>query len=441
MDNNNMLNIITCPITMEIMREPVIGDDGQTYEKSAIITALKDNSKSPMTGEFMDINSLQINYGIKGMIEEYHRNPHMFDRTNRVNDINSVNNVNKFDFECNILDNKLYSNNQTKLLVNILQKEICNSHEPVDIVLVIDKSGSMGISATTTSEDMGYSVLDIVKHAVSTIIKSLKERYRVAIITYNDKITLLSTFTRMTPVGQSTLLSKVKSIYADNRTNMYGALIKALEQIKERGDTTRNASIYLFTDGLSNVGVPAKGEVKGLTNYMNTNFKNSIRPTICTFGFGSNLTSDSLSKIADIGDGWYCYIPDATFVGTIFVNSIVNTSSINVTNVMLYLYVINHNSKKDKGKYPIGMIQHGQTRSIILDLKNYKFEDDAVLNFTLNYNKNGRRYSQKYSVSYQKMMDTRQIYNEYIELELTLARDLTILVINKSYNYMTCLDQ
>ena len=82
MSKDTFLKLITCPITLDIMNEPVQGSDGQTYEKSAIIVALNYNSKSPITGLPMDISSLITNYSIKGMISEYRKNPKMFEISN-----------------------------------------------------------------------------------------------------------------------------------------------------------------------------------------------------------------------------------------------------------------------------------------------------------------------------------------------------------------------
>ena len=59
-----------CPITDEIFEDPVVGDDGHTYERKAIIDWLTKNATSPITREPMNINSLRTNYTVKKMIEE-----------------------------------------------------------------------------------------------------------------------------------------------------------------------------------------------------------------------------------------------------------------------------------------------------------------------------------------------------------------------------------
>jgi len=42
-----------CPITLEIMRDPVILPDGHTYERVAVEAALRRNPVSPLTRQPM----------------------------------------------------------------------------------------------------------------------------------------------------------------------------------------------------------------------------------------------------------------------------------------------------------------------------------------------------------------------------------------------------
>jgi len=59
-----------CPITGEIFEDPVVGDDGHTYERKAITDWLTKNQTSPITRQSMNIDSLRTNYTVKKMIEE-----------------------------------------------------------------------------------------------------------------------------------------------------------------------------------------------------------------------------------------------------------------------------------------------------------------------------------------------------------------------------------
>lgn len=49
MDATNR-DLLICPITHQIFKDPVIADDGFAYEREALIRSLQDSCKSPMTG-------------------------------------------------------------------------------------------------------------------------------------------------------------------------------------------------------------------------------------------------------------------------------------------------------------------------------------------------------------------------------------------------------
>merc|ERR1712226_635215 len=68
----SQLDSFKCPITFEIMTDPVICvGDGHTYEKSAITKWLEKNETSPLTGETLASTQLIPNHSIRKAIEEY----------------------------------------------------------------------------------------------------------------------------------------------------------------------------------------------------------------------------------------------------------------------------------------------------------------------------------------------------------------------------------
>lgn len=61
-----------CPITQEIMKEPVITiTKGISYEKTAIINWLKKNQTCPKTRTPLNADQLIPNYALKNTIEDY----------------------------------------------------------------------------------------------------------------------------------------------------------------------------------------------------------------------------------------------------------------------------------------------------------------------------------------------------------------------------------
>jgi len=62
---------LKCPITLELFRDPVTGQDGHTYERAAIIAWLQKYGTSPITRETMTIESLRPNHTVKQLIDEF----------------------------------------------------------------------------------------------------------------------------------------------------------------------------------------------------------------------------------------------------------------------------------------------------------------------------------------------------------------------------------
>ena len=60
---------LTCPISLKIMIDPVIGSDGITYERNSIIEWLNINPLSPLTKQRMTIRDLVPNRSLKNFIE------------------------------------------------------------------------------------------------------------------------------------------------------------------------------------------------------------------------------------------------------------------------------------------------------------------------------------------------------------------------------------
>ena len=196
----------------------------------------------------------------------------------------------------------------------------------VDIVAVVDRSGSMNCECSAADEngkslENGFSVLDIVKHSVKTVIKTLRPQDRLSLIIYDDKTDVMFTLESMNEDGQNMALPIVDGIESRNSTDIYSALKEAVNIVQMREDKSRNPAIMLFTDGVPNRS-PKEGEIVALQNLIR---EKQLSVPIHTFGFGYNLDSSKLYDMAKVSNsGMNNFIPDAGMVGTIFVNAISN---------------------------------------------------------------------------------------------------------------------
>jgi len=62
-----------CSITLLPMKDPVIAQDGHTYEREAIVHWLQTNPNSPLTRQPMRIDALKPNTKLKQAIEKYNK--------------------------------------------------------------------------------------------------------------------------------------------------------------------------------------------------------------------------------------------------------------------------------------------------------------------------------------------------------------------------------
>ena len=64
-------NEFLCPISMELMEDPVLCADGQTYERRQIVEWLQRSSTSPMTRQPLSLHTMIPNYALKASIERW----------------------------------------------------------------------------------------------------------------------------------------------------------------------------------------------------------------------------------------------------------------------------------------------------------------------------------------------------------------------------------
>ena len=344
-----------CPITYDIMRVPVMASDGITYEKEAIEKWLSTSSKSPITGIDITIDSLTINYALKNTIEQI--------VLNKKHSVIKSSHWSPSTSSTSISTSKINYNNENYLNIKI-NTPITGEAKDTLFLELIDISGSMGTEASVSEKDgetHGFSRLDLVKHSLKTIIQSSNDKVELCLIPFSDSAQVLMHPTKMIETEKSKACDLVDSLRPTNTTNIWDALRVALEISKNPKHSNKNIFILLFTDGVPNVN-PPRGIRETLKRDLN-NFK--LNGTINTFGFGYGLDSVLLRDISDMGLGSYSFIPDATMVGTVFVNFIANALLTCSTNHLLkvegceFLEHIN-----------VGSLQYGQTKDFIVKAPN-----------------------------------------------------------------------
>jgi len=211
---------------------------------------------------------------------------------------------------------------------------------PCDIVCVVDVSGSMCSAAKAKdadgkSEDTGLSVLDVTKHAVSTVMAVLGPEDRFSLVSYSNSAKVEHSLAPMTANNRARAKVALERLTPGGSTNLWDGVQKALDTLREgtEAGSSRHQAVLLLTDGCPNI-TPPRGHVPTLKRYLD---KHPLDCCLHTFGFGYSLDSALLSELATEGNGQYAFIPDAGLVGTVFVNALSNILSTQAKNVKVQL--------------------------------------------------------------------------------------------------------
>jgi Mg-chelatase subunit ChlD len=408
-----------CPITQGLLEDPYTDRQGISYSKESIIEWLKNNNISPSTRSPLTVQDLTPNLALKSLVEQWKKNHSDYDKvfvqedslTNR--DVsNNIENIVVFDKDTN----------STSIQLRAPDLPSDEDRLPVTFIVCVDTSGSMGGPAVIKGEeDSGLSILDLVKHAIKTLINNMNKDDKITLITYNSSANIECESVKMDICGKSIVDSILDKLVPSGTTNIWDGLFKSMETINVN---TLNPYIMLFTDGQPTVS-PPRGERYYLSKYID---EKGVKAPLYTYGFGNSLDTELLNDISLSGNGRFGFIPDIGFVGTIFVHSQANILANMANNVTIQIE--GEIQKQDiLGNYKttitswgaeieIGSVQFSQEKTIVINKIieskniNVKYRDLRNNNqYTAsNIIKNDKKNIQNHLDNYARLFTINKIY-------------------------------
>jgi len=200
---------------------------------------------------------------------------------------------------------------------------------PLDIVCVIDKSGSMG------GEKMA-----LMKSTLGLLVSraGLTTTDRVGLVSFSSDAHADLPLTVMDNAGLESAKKVVSSLSAGDGTNLSGGLLQGLKMLVETagaGEAAATATrcVLLFTDGQANGGITnpsaivqaAQGALAG-------------SPTqIFTFGFGADHNEDLLLSLSRATLGQYYFLKDTEAIPAAFADCLGGLVTVVAQNATLSL--------------------------------------------------------------------------------------------------------
>jgi len=272
-----------CPITHipvdEIYKTsiPVLAPDGYTYEKLAIEYWISSHGNSPVTRQPMSIDQLIIN----------------------------------------------------RALIGETTTTTITENKPIGFVLVagLDNSGSMDevteiVDSLGGRESHGLTQLDLAKHSLVTTVESMNETCMFGLVVWSSTSTITLPLTRLDENGKKTAIAAIKKVKTDGSTNLW----EGIRQSQRVCDTPIEGSsprrcVWILSDGCPNYH-PPKSYTEMMTDY-NNEFGSDRE--LRMIGYGYNIDSELLSRIASHANGSFAFIPDPGFLGTVVAHSLANS--------------------------------------------------------------------------------------------------------------------
>lgn len=188
--------------------------------------------------------------------------------------------------------------------------ELQRDRMPVNIALVIDKSGSMS-----------GSKIEHAKNAAIAAINKLNSNDILSVITYDTNAKVILPSTKLT--DKESIISQIRAIRADGNTALYGGVSKGGDELKKFIDKEHVNRMILLSDGLANVGPSSPADLESLGHKL---ANNGI--SVTTIGLGLGYNEDLMTKLAFKSDGNHYFVENADGLASVFDREFGNTMSV-----------------------------------------------------------------------------------------------------------------
>lgn len=216
----------------------------------------------------------------------------------------------------------------------------------VDLVLVLDRSGSME----------GYKI-DYAKKAVQELIETLGAEDRFGMVTYSDSAV---TNLRLTPVTESNrhlMREAVAGVRDGGGTNLEEGLRMGMELLTHSRGADRSGKVVLISDGLANQGITDPSDLGELASRATLE-----EFTVSAIGVGEDFNEFLMTHLADRGRGRYTYLDDPVRFAEVFMEEYFQSRNVVVSDLELSIELPEGVRLLHGSGYPI---EHQGSRAVI----------------------------------------------------------------------------
>ena len=185
---------------------------------------------------------------------------------------------------------------------------------PDTVVLVLDRSGSMGESAGPADRPMKR--MSLVHEAVELLLSGLPTSTRVGVVAYNDRAATILDPTEVSG-NADWIVDEIRArVQPGGSTNAEAGLVRGYDMALREADRGRAVLVLLLSDGVANVGATRTDDI-----LEEIGERGDIG--LSTIGVGLGPFNDELmEQLANKADGTYHYIDTPSEARRIFVENL-----------------------------------------------------------------------------------------------------------------------
>lgn len=164
---------------------------------------------------------------------------------------------------------------------------------PLDVVLVVDRSGSMR-----------GAPLASVTEAIASLLRLAHPNDRIGVVAFDNQATMVLALANH---DVATAAPRVRAIHSGGSTNLSGGWLKAFEMLagSQRKEAIRR--IVVLTDGHVNAGITGREQ---LTAMMGQGKIANVTTSFIGFSTGYDEELLAALSLAGLGNNYYCEGPD-----------------------------------------------------------------------------------------------------------------------------------
>jgi Ca-activated chloride channel homolog len=196
---------------------------------------------------------------------------------------------------------------------------------PINVALVIDRSGSM-------AEDNRIAA---ARDAANVAIERLAPDDIVSLISYNHKVDVLHPAARL-GASRDSLKRAIERLTPDGTTALYAGVKEGGQQVREFLSDNKVNRVVLVSDGLANVGPSSPSEVAGLGRELA-----GKGISVTTIGLGLDYNEDLMQRLAGASDGNHAFVESPAQLASIFDKEFGDALSVSARDIIIEIEIRN----------------------------------------------------------------------------------------------------